>query len=111
MAVLSQSKRKFGVYVLCASLLSLGGCATRTPYGTERFSNFKPDCRIAEQQIVWLQSMKPTEAEKTKAKFRESFFKFPMFDDSYFENKKVAEGYIDWWVEVNIRQVYLECQK
>ena len=102
-----RSKINFGVCVVFVSLASLTGCATRVSYGTQRMSDFRPDCRIAEQQIAWLQSMRPTESEKATAKVRSVFLKAPMLNDSYWDNRLVSEGYIDWWVETNIRQVYM----
>lgn len=74
-------------------------------------ASFEPDCRIAEQQIIWLQSLRPTDGEKLAANFHNKFLGFPSLDKTYFDRKQVANGNMDWWIQTNIRQVYKECQK
>ena len=51
---------KFGICVMCVSLCS--GCATGTPSRTamsvQDLEYFQPDCKIAQQQIAMLNSMR-----------------------------------------------------
>ena len=53
---------KFGICVMCVSLCS--GCATGTPSRTAMSINdleyFQPNCKIAQQQMAMLNSMRRT---------------------------------------------------
>jgi hypothetical protein len=70
---------------------------------------FIPDCRIAEQQIIWLQSLRPSYYEKTSATLINKIVPIP--SEGYYERTNIANSQIDWWVSTNIEQVYRECQK
>lgn len=108
MLTLPQLSTRFGKFVLFVSLCSLVGCATRPSYGTARMKEFQPDCRIAEQQIIWLQSLRPTYYEKTSAALVNRLIPIPT--EGYNERMLTANSQIDWWVDTNIERVYRQCQ-
>lgn len=67
-----------------------------------------PDCRIAKDQITWLQSVKPTMAERSDA--RNNLFFFGGFSPNFWRNRDVAEGTIDWAVNDKIREISNQCR-
>ena len=110
MPTLMQSSLRFGKCVLFVSLCSLVGCANNRPsYGVDRMAEFVPDCRIAEQQIIWLNTLRPTYSEKVSAAFTSRMI--PIATDGYRDRYYIANNQIDWWVDRNIEQVYQACQK
>lgn len=104
------SNIKCGKFVLYASVFSLVGCAAQRPYvPTEQLGSFKVDCSIAEQQVAWLLSIKPTAIEKQNARVNVAFF--GPWSKEYSANKELAENKIDWLIDYNIRDVYRQCVK
>ena len=70
--------------------------------------DFQPDCRIAEQQIIWLNSLRPTYYEKTSAALANRLL--PFETEGYTERKYITNSQIDWWVNTNIERVYEKCR-
>ena len=111
MPISQQLSTRFGKFVLCASLVSLFGCASqRVPYGPDKMASFTPDCRIAEQQIAWLVSMKPTVGEKMSNNFTNYFVGRLSSDTDYQSSKNISNGQMDWWIRTNLKEVYNQCK-
>ena len=63
----------FGIYVMCAALFS--GCANqidprRVPMSTQDLNHFQVDCRIKNQQVAMLQSMRQSRDEQFASSMR-----------------------------------------
>lgn len=68
----------------------------------------QPDCKIAEQQVQWLHSLRPTQKERSYAQ-QEMFF-WGGFSKDYQQNKRIATNKIDYLIDVNIKEIYYKCQ-
>ena len=103
------SNTNFGKYVLVA-LVSLGGCANtqRIHPSTDKLVSLRPDCRIAQQQLDWLRSIRPTYSEKIDA--RSQMLTYGGFSKEYQRNRDIVEGKIDWLIDLNIKDIYKQCQ-
>ena len=73
----------------------------------EHLSKFVPDCSKAEQQILWLQSLRTTRDERLSAAVNIQAFGF--LTNDYQNRKDTANGLQNWWVDTNIREVYKKC--
>jgi hypothetical protein len=100
--------KKFGLFVLGATLFSLVGCASRKPLDTGDLMSYKVDCSIKEQQFEFLKNAIPTRAEVQADSIRSKFFH--RWDDDEDVNY-VPPGAYKWWVEHTIGKVYKQCEK
>lgn len=88
-----------GMCAITVGLLS--GCATqraeRLPMSTVDLNHFVVDCRIKQQQVALLQSMRQTSDEQLAARFRSMFQPFTWTSDH-----DIAYGnpnkYINFWL-------------
>ena len=97
----------FGKFALFA-LVSLSGCAShRMVPSIDQLSKFEPDCRIAQQQIDWLKSLKPTLKEKQDSRLQMALF--GGFSSDYRKNRDIVDNKVDWMINLNIRDVYRVC--
>jgi len=103
------SSTNFGKFVLVASLISLSSAHAfegHLKYRHEILS-LVPDCKIADQQLNWLYSLKPTRSEISDA--RNSIFFIGVFSKYFRENKDIANGTIKWAVNEKIREIMIQC--
>jgi hypothetical protein len=75
----------------------------------EQMKTFRPDCQIAEQQVAWLNSMRPTETERVSSRMKANLIGIAHPD--YQANADIGNYKIDWWVNQNIKEVYRQCAK
>ena len=102
------SNIKFGKFALFA-IVSLAGCSTqRILPSNHDLVSLQPDCRIAEQQVQWLHSIRPTSKERIYAQ-QEMFF-WGGFSRNYFQNKDITTNKIDYLIDLNIKEIYYKCQ-
>lgn len=73
----------------------------------EHLSKFVPDCSRAEQQIIWLQSLRTTRDERLSAAVNVQTF--GLLTRDYQNKRDTANGLQNWWVDTNIREVYKKC--
>jgi hypothetical protein len=99
-AVVQSFVNVFGMCAITVGLLS--GCATqqqanRLPMATVDLNHFVVDCRIKQQQVALLQSMRQTSDEQFAARFRSMFRPFEWTSDH-----DIAYGnpnkYINFWL-------------
>lgn len=87
----------FGLCVITVSLFS--GCAThvrpeQVPVSTRDLNYFQVDCRIKEQQIAFLQSLRQTNQAQAEARFRLMLQPWQAYSDpqAYAINADMAYG-------------------
>lgn len=90
----------FGMCVITAGLLS--GCALqqqaqRVPMSTQDLNHFVVDCKIKQQQVDMLQSMRQTQDEQFTARMRSMFqpFRWTSDHDIAYGN---PNKYINFWL-------------
>ncbi len=102
------SNIKFGKFALLA-IVSLSGCASQRILPSNNDLAFiSPNCQIAEQQIEWLQSIRPTQKERSYA--RQEMFFWGGFSQNYRQNKDISTNKIDYLIDLNIQEIYYKCQ-
>ena len=103
------SNLNFGKFALVV-LVSLSGCATQRIYpSTDKLARLEPNCQIAQEQLDWLRSIRPSYKEKIDA--RNEVLAFGGFSKDYQNNKNISDGKIDWLIDMNIMDIYKQCQK
>lgn len=106
------SNIKFGRYVLSAILVSsVLGCSTteqRIMPSTHALASFKPDCKIAEQQLEWLRSIRPTDQERRNA--RTEVYMWGGFSKEFRNNKNIVDNKMDYLININIDEIYYKCK-
>ena len=75
----------------------------------EQMKTFRADCRIVEEQVAWLNSMRPTEGQRVSSRMKANLMGIAHPD--YQENADIANYKIDWWVDQNLKEVYRKCAK
>jgi hypothetical protein len=109
MTTLMPSNLNFGKFALIA-LVSLSGCASQRIYpSTDKLVRLEPNCEIAQEQLDWLRSIRPTFKERIGA--RNEVLAWGGFSRDYQNNKNISDGKIDWLIDLNIRDIYRKCQK
>lgn len=102
------SNIKFGKFALLA-IVSLAGCSSqRIAPSNHDLASLTPDCRIAEQQVQWLESLRPTHRERNYA--RQEMFFWGGFSKDYQQNKDIANNKIDYLIDLNIKEIYYKCR-
>ena len=94
-------KLKFGVFVLSVSLCSLTtGCASgySQKVTASDIINFKTDCKIKNQQLAYLNSLKKSKDESTLASLEVAFF--GPFAKDYGYKKNLATDNINYWINM-----------
>ncbi len=106
------SNTNFGKFGLCVVLLNLVGCAgyhsVHRPT-IEELTRFKPNCEIAEQQLIYLKSLKPTQDEMNWANSQVQIF--GKLSKEYTANRDVGNGRYTYIINENIRDLYKQCTK
>ena len=93
----------FGMCVMFASLCS--GCATqidpnRVPMSTVDLNHFQIDCRIKEQQVAMLQSMRQSNQEIVASKLRSMTQPF-----SWTADHDMAYGNVNGYLDFHLNQL------
>ena len=105
------SNTKFGKFVLCVSLASLVGCSSVKPerprMPVDNLAYVVPNCNIAQQQLDWLRSQYPTRMERRVA--RMEWNGLGPFADNWEAKRDVAQGKIEWLIDLNIKDIYAQC--
>ncbi len=106
------SNIKFGKYVLSVMLVSLfAGCASteqRILPSHQTLASFKPDCNIAEKQLEWLRSLRPTLQERRDAQLE--VFMWGGFSKEFRKNKDIVDNKVDYLININIDEIYYRCK-
>lgn len=103
-----RSNINFGKFALVA-LVSLSGCASQRIYpSTDKLVRLEPNCAIAQEQLDWLRSIRPSKSERIDARFE--VMTFGGFSADYKKNKDILDGKVDWLIDLNIRDIYKQCQ-
>jgi hypothetical protein len=102
------SNINFGKFVLSVAVCSLVGCAeTKIRPEPIEIVRLQPDCRIVEQQLDWLRSMKPTANERQNAAMQVGLF--DKLSKEYSSNRNVADYNYDYVIRLKIRDIYSVC--
>ena len=93
----------FGMCVMFASLCS--GCATqidpnRVPMSTVDLNHFQIDCRIKEQQVAMLQSMRQSNQDIFASKLRSMAQPF-----SWGTDHDIAHGNVNGYLDYHLNQL------
>jgi hypothetical protein len=107
---LMQSSTKFGSFALIVATVSLIGCASpaqRILPDAHSLGSFKPDCRIAKEQVEWLRSIRPTMYERRDAYLEVK--SWGGFSKDFRKNKDIADGRVDYLIDANINEIYYRC--
>jgi hypothetical protein len=91
----------FGMCVMCVALFS--GCANqidpnRVPMSTRDLNHFQIDCRIKNQQVAMLQSMRQSRDEQFASSMRSTFRPFtwtPDHDIAYNNPNKYIDFHLN----------------
>ncbi len=106
------SKTKFGKYVLSVMFVSLvAGCASteqRILPSPHTLASFKPDCNMAQQQLEWLRSLRPTVQERRNALFEVQMW--GGFSKDFRKNKDIVDNKVDYLIDINIDEIYYRCK-
>lgn len=102
------SNIKFGKFALVV-LVSLTGCASqRIAPSQDKLATFVPNCAMAQEQLDWLRSVRPTYREHQDARLET--YAYGGFSRSYRTNKDLVDGRVDYLVDLNIKEIYYVCQ-
>ena len=102
-----RSNTNFGKFALVA-LVSLSGCASQRIYpSTDKLVKLQPNCAIAQEQLDWLRSIRPSKAERIDARFE--VLTYGGFSSDYRRNKDILDGKVDWLIDMNIKDIYKQC--
>ena len=104
------SSTNFGKFVLVASLISISPVHAfegHLKFRHELYS-LKTDCKIAEQQIKWLNSLIPTKEEIIDA--RNALFFVGGWSKFYRDNQDISNGTIRRIVNQKVREIIEECR-
>lgn len=108
MKILTLSSINFGKFVLVA-LVSLSGCASqRIAPSQDKLATFTPNCAMAQEQLDWLRSVRPTRREHQDARLET--YAYGGFSNNYRTNKEMVDGRVDYLVDLNIKEIYYVCQ-
>ena len=100
------SKLAFGVFVITASVFSTGCASTaNSTVAVYDLENFQINCRIKEQQIKFLQSLRTNRDTQFVANIENTIKPWTMITDypQYRQRASIANGYTNW----NINQLLL----
>jgi hypothetical protein len=75
----------------------------------EQMKAFQPNCSIAEQQVAWLNSMRPTEGDRVSSRMKANLIGIAHPDHQ--ANSDIANYKVDWWIDQNLKEVYRKCAK
>ena len=111
--IMHVSDRKFAtVFGLCVTIVSLcSGCAvtnvSRMPMSERDLNFFHPNCRIKEQQIAMLQSMRQSEDEMLFAGLGNigNFWTSITDPDGYQRRQEIASGAINKQINWNLQHL------
>jgi hypothetical protein len=100
------SKQKFGLFVLSVSLSSLVGCASsyREKFTTQDVIHFEVDCKIKDQQLAYLKSIKRSRSETQMAALEVATLG-PLFAKDYEYKKSLSQQHVNWWIDNVIDEV------
>jgi hypothetical protein len=103
------SKQKFGICVIAVSLCSLIGCASpyREKVYSNDMSNFFPDCRIRNQQVAFLKTLKAGRSEMQTAQMELALFG-PFTTDPHYKTQ-LANGDLNYHIQRAIERVEIIC--
>lgn len=104
------SNINFGKFVLVASLFNIPTAFAFEGHMKYRHEiiSLRPDCGIAEQQLNWLYSLKPSKAEVSDAK--NSLFFVGGFSKYFYFNKDMSDGTINWAVDQKVKEIVEQCK-
>ena len=105
-----KSKLAFGAFVTIVSVFNVG-CANYSPVMSSHLDSFQIDCRIKEQQVRFLQSMRNTNNEKFNARATNAVMPWTMITDSsnYQHRQGVQTGYNDWVINQLLLRLGYDC--
>lgn len=105
------SNINFGKFVLVASLFN--------PFLSHAFEghlkirheiiSLIPNCQIADQQLKWLYSIRPTRQEVADA--RTSLFFVGGWSKNFRANQDVSNGTINWAINQKVKEILEQCTK
>lgn len=104
-----QSKLAFGVFVILASLCNT---ATAQPVmSAQDLEYFRIDCRIKEQQMLFLQSLRSTPDQRLVAGLTNVVTPWRVFTDpaSYRQQVQVHNGNTNWLITQLVIRLSREC--
>lgn len=95
-----RSRTGFGRSVIIAIGLSIAAVAQASDYSVVDLNYFHVDCRIKQQQIEFLQSLRPTPAERGNSGLLNMLMPWKVITDSNtYENRAHhASGRTDWMI-------------
>lgn len=104
------SNTNFGKFVLVASLFNISTAFAFEGHMKYRHEiiSLQPNCDIADQQLNWLHSLKPTRAEVSDA--RNNLFFVGGFSKYFHFNKDISNGTIKWAVDQKVREIIAQCK-
>jgi hypothetical protein len=101
-------KPKFGVFVICASLLSLTGCASNR-LTTSELLNHQTNCEHVEQELAFLEQNAPNRIDQIWAGVQ--IMTLGIFTPDRDRKAQVANGSSAYWVQSIKEDYYRKCLK
>ena len=107
------SKIAFGSFAITATLFS-SGCAYQTPQqpmAMYHLDHFQIDCRIKEQQILFLQSQRTTRDDNLVANIQNAITPWTAITtpNSYYERQQIVTQRTNWTINQLLMSIDKQC--